>query len=136
MIGTSRGRRDVAVKEKELLWEMYEGFWEGREPCWRMCHCPPAIKEECPASKYSILPCWEIEGTYCKLQIEPETVSGTDTSICKVCRVYKTYGRGRPIELKLFGKGINSSLVSLERLARGKALATSVERRHTDEKGN
>ncbi|MBU2009428.1 MAG: hypothetical protein KJ624_06315, partial [Chloroflexi bacterium] len=106
------------------------------EPCWRMCHCPPAIKEECPASKHPILPCWEIEGTYCKLQTESEGVSGTGIAICKVCRVYKTYGRGRPIEIKLFGKGINSSLVSLERLARGKALASSGERRHTDEKDN
>lgn len=71
------------------------------------------IKEECPAPKYPVLPCWEIEGTYCKLLITPTGVTGTDPTICKVCRVYKTYGRNRPIQIKLFGKGIDASLLSL-----------------------
>lgn len=106
-------------EEEESLWELYEGFWEGKIPCWRMCHCPPMIKEECPAPKYPALPCWEIEGTYCKLQNTPTGLIGTDTTICKVCRVYKRYGRNKPIETRLFGKGINASLTSLERVARG-----------------
>lgn len=106
------------MKQNEFFWELYEGFWEGKTPCWKMCHCPPMIKEECPAPNYPVLPCWEIEGTWCKLQNTPSGMSGTDTSICKVCRVYKTYGHNKPIEIKLFGKGINSSLISLDRLCK------------------
>jgi hypothetical protein len=37
-----------------------------------------------------------------------------------VCRVYKRWGHGEPIEIKLFGRGINTSLASL---AKGKAEA-------------
>ena len=110
MTGISCGLRDAAVREKELLWEMYEGFWEGRDPCWRMCHCPPAIKEECPASKHPILPCWEIEGTYCKLTMEGGHASGRDTTICQVCRVYKKYGAGKPIQIRLMGAGIDTAI--------------------------
>jgi hypothetical protein len=91
-------------------------YWTGRSPCWEMCHCPAMIREECPATKYQFTPCWQIEGTYCKLDDYGET--GNDTSICQVCRVYKKYGNGEPIEIKLFGRGIDSSLKSLERLAR------------------
>jgi len=74
------------------------------------------IREECPAPKYQFLACWEIEGTYCKLDDYGD--SGTDTSICQVCRVYKKYGADQPIELKLFGRGIDSSLKSLEKVAK------------------
>jgi hypothetical protein len=38
--------------------------------------------------------------------------TGTDTSICEVCRVYKKYGDGKRIELKLFGKGIDRAMNS------------------------
>jgi len=91
-------------------------YWAGRSPCWEMCHCPAMIRNECPATKYHFIPCWQIEGTYCKLDDYGE--SGTDTSICQVCRVYKKYGNGEPIELKLFGRGIDSSLKSLGKLAK------------------
>lgn len=91
-------------------------FWNGKSPCWEMCHCPAIIREECPASKYQCLPCWQIEGTYCKLDDYGET--GIDTSICQICRVYKKYSKGEAIELKLFGRGIDSSLKSLERAAK------------------
>jgi hypothetical protein len=80
-----------------------------------MCHCPAQIREACPATKYQFVPCWQIEGTYCKLDDYGE--SGTDTSICQVCRVYKKYSSGEPIELKLLGRGIDSSLKSLEKAA-------------------
>ncbi len=80
-----------------------------------MCHCPAQIREACPATKYQFVPCWQIEGTYCKLDNYGE--SGTDTSICQVCRVFKKYSGGEPIKLKLFGRGIDSSLKSLERAA-------------------
>lgn len=91
-------------------------FWTGKTPCWEMCHCPVMIREECPAPKYQILPCWQVEGTYCKLDDYGE--NGDDVKICEVCRVYKKYSRNKPVELKLFGRGIDSSLKSLEQAAR------------------
>lgn len=81
-------------------------FWQGKTACWEMCHCPEVIKSDCPAYKYRTFPCWEIEGTYCKLS--PDGTSGEDTSICRICRVYKRWGENEPIKLKLFGKGIDS----------------------------
>jgi hypothetical protein len=39
-------------------------------------------------------------------------VTGNDTSICEVCRVYKKYGGGKRIELKLLGKGIDAAMNS------------------------
>jgi len=91
-------------------------FWADKSPCWEMCHCPAIIREECPALKYQFLPCWQIEGTYCKLDDYGET--GTDISICLVCRVYKKYGKDGPIEIKLLGRGIDSSLKSLGKTAK------------------
>jgi len=91
-------------------------FWADKQPCWEKCHCPEMIKAECPSTRYQFLPCWEIEGTYCKL--DDRGATGKDTSICEVCRVYKKYGDGEPIRLKLFGKGINAQLVELEKIAK------------------
>jgi hypothetical protein len=87
-------------------------FWADKQPCWEKCHCPEIIKAECPATKYRFLPCWEIEGTYCKL--DDRGATGNDTSICEVCRVYKKYSDGEPIKLKLIGKGMNSKLSEIE----------------------
>jgi hypothetical protein len=84
-------------------------FWVDKQPCWEKCHCPEEIKSECPATKYQLLPCWEIEGTYCKL--DDHGATGKDTSICNVCRVYKKYGMGQPIKLKLIGNGITTKIV-------------------------
>jgi hypothetical protein len=84
------------------------GFWADKQPCWEKCHCPELIRAECPATKYQFLPCWEIEGTYCKL--DNHGSMGADTSICQVCRVYRKYGNGKPITLKLYGKGMNVSV--------------------------
>ena len=108
--------RLVAEVKGKISLEPVRGFWEQKAPCWEMCHCPAMIREECPATKYQFMPCWQIEGTYCKLDDYGET--GNDTTICQVCRVYKKYGNGEPIELKLFGRGIDSSLKSLGRLAK------------------
>lgn len=85
-------------------------FWVGKAVCWEMCHCPPAIRDECPATKYTSLPCWEIEGTYCKLENKGPVVTGTDTSICEVCKVHKKYGGDKSVELKLYGRGIKTSI--------------------------
>jgi hypothetical protein len=38
-------------------------------------------------------------------------VTGTDTSVCETCRVYKKYGSDKHIELKLFGRGIDTSIL-------------------------
>ena len=90
-------------------------FWADKQPCWEKCHCPEMIKAECPSTAYQFVACWEIEGTYCKL--DDRGATGKDTSICEVCRVYKTYGEGKPIQLKLLGRGINTSLKMLEKVA-------------------
>jgi len=91
-------------------------YWTDRTPCWEACHCPSMIKNECPATVYQFLPCWEIEGTYCKLN--DFGASGKDTSICEVCRVYKKYGKEEPIKLKLFGRGINTKIKELEKISK------------------
>ena len=101
-----RSVREIAKREGT------PDFWQGKTACWEMCQCPEVIKNECPASKYRFLPCWEIEGTYCKLTAD--RTSGTDTSICQTCQVYKRWGRNEPIELRLFGKGIDSFYRYLE----------------------
>ena len=95
----------------KILLEPSLGFWEGKTPCWEMFRCPEAVREECPAFKYRSLPCWQIEGTYCKL--DGYGTTGQDTAICEVCRVYKRWGHGEPIEIKLFGRGIATPLSSL-----------------------
>lgn len=89
-------------------------IWVDHEACWDKCHCPEMIKRECPAPKYTFLRCWEIEGTYCKLNDYGST--GDDTTICESCRVYKKFGNGEPIKLKLFGKGINTKLENLKKI--------------------
>jgi hypothetical protein len=98
------------VKGKTLLGPV-GGFWQGKKPCWEMCQCPEMIRSECPAPKYQSLPCWEIEGTYCKL--DDYGSGGNDISICQVCRVYKKWGGARPIQIKLFGRGIDTNLRSM-----------------------
>ena len=100
MFGKVQSVREIAEREDT------SDFWQGKTPCWEMCHCPQAIKSDCPAPKYPSLPCWEIEGTYCKLTANG--TSGRDISICRRCRVYKRWGQNKPIELKIFGKGIDS----------------------------
>lgn len=89
----------------KILAEPGMGFWEGKTPCWEMFRCPEAVRSECPAFKYRSLPCWEIEGTYCKLYDYGAKGDGTD--ICRNCRTYKRWGQGAPIEIKLFDKGFN-----------------------------
>jgi hypothetical protein len=101
------GRVINEVKGKVLV-EPALGFWEGKTPCWEMFRCPEAMKNECPAFKYRTLPCWQIEGTYCKLRDYGQRGDGTD--ICQVCRVYKKWGHGEPIEIKLRGRGFNTGL--------------------------
>lgn len=91
-------------------------FWADKQPCWEKCHCPELIKAECPATAYQFLPCWEIEGTYCKL--DDHGATGKDTSICEVCRVYKKFGNNEPIRLKLFGKGMDTMLAGLEKVTK------------------
>ena len=84
------------------------GFWEQKTACWEMCHCPELIRNDCPAFEDQSVACWAIEGTYCKLR--DYGTKGDDTSICEVCRVHKRWGAGEPIELKVFGKGIHTTI--------------------------
>lgn len=95
--------RTIAEAKGNIQVEHTTDFWAGKTPCCEMVHCPQLIKSECPAAKNRSLPCWEIEGTYCKLG--RHGLSGLDTSICEVCRVYKRWGNGKLIEIKLFGQG-------------------------------
>ena len=97
-------------KKEEPVEESGADFWAGKTPCWQICNCPPAIRDDCPASKYTSVPCWEIEGTFTKLRKNGDVVISTDTGICETCRVYKKYGGDKLIELKLFGKGIDTSI--------------------------
>ena len=96
------------VKGK-VLTEPGLGFWEGKTPCWEMLHCPEAMRNKCPAFKYRTPPCWQIEGTYCKLF--DYGARGDGAEICENCRVYKRWGQNEPIEIKLFGKGFNAAEV-------------------------
>lgn len=103
---------EIAEIEKRLMEargkipsETVNGFWQGKVPCWEMFRCPEVIRNECPAFRHRALPCWEIEGTYSKLHAYGE--KGDRTGICRYCRVYKKYGDGKPIEIKLVGQGLN-----------------------------
>ncbi|MBN1376373.1 MAG: hypothetical protein JXA01_09480 [Dehalococcoidia bacterium] len=100
----------IVQAEKERGAEQIDvnNFWAGKQPCWEKCHCPDMIKGECPAAKYQFLPCWEIEGTYCKLNDMGTT--GRDTRVCEVCPVYKKYGNDEPIRLKLYGRGMDRAI--------------------------
>ena len=100
--------RVIGEVKGKILPEPTLGFWEGKTPCWEMFRCPEAMKNECPAFKYRSLPCWQIEGTYCKLYDYGAKGDGTD--ICQVCRVYKRWGHGEPIQIKLLGKGFDTAL--------------------------
>jgi len=88
--------------------EVGEGIETDRIPCWQMTNCPQQIRQECPAYTNSSLPCWEMEGTFCKLSMEGSYANGRDTTACQTCRVYKKYGDGRPIRLGLVGAGMNT----------------------------
>jgi len=109
--------RIIGEAKGKILPEPALGFWEGKTPCWEMFRCPEAMKTECPAFKYRSLPCWEIEGTYGKLYDYGAKGDGTD--ICQMCRVYKRWGHGESIEIKLLGKGFNTSGKQLN-ILRGK----------------
>lgn len=96
-------RKDNEQEVAQFLRDAEEhpsNFWYGKTPCWKINHCPDNIKNACPAPKHPYLPCWQIEGTYCKLDERNE--SGEDTSICKLCLVYKQYRGRRPLQIKLF----------------------------------
>ncbi len=95
-------------KRKKPVEAVTSDFWQGKVPCWTMWHCPEVIRNECPALKHISFPCWEIEGTYRKL--DDQRNDGADTSICKLCPVYKKWGQNNPIRIRLLGVGIDTSL--------------------------
>jgi ribosomal protein S17 len=99
--------RVINEAKGKLLTEPALGFWEGKTPCWEMFRCPEAVKNECPAFLYRTRPCWQIEGTYSKLH--DYGTRGDGTEICENCRVYKRWGQGEPVEIKLHGKGFDTT---------------------------
>lgn len=103
--------RIIEKVKGKVLAEQGMGFWEGKTPCWEMFRCPGIIKNDCPAFKYRAFPCWQIEGTFTKLRDYGQ--GGNKTDICQVCQIYKRYGHGEPIQIRLFGKGIDSLLKSV-----------------------
>lgn len=109
-------RIDNKQMERVLVKDEAVSFWDGKKPCWEMCHCPESIRDQCPARKYPALPCWEIEGTYLKLS--DDGVKGDNVRICRVCRVYRKYGRGKPIRIKLYGKGVDARYKELKEKTR------------------
>lgn len=104
----------TATKADKVAEAETRNFWTGKVPCWEKSHCPDMIKGECPAAKFQFLPCWEIEGTYCKL--DDKGATGRDTTICETCQVYRKYGNGEPIRIKLFGHGIDAGLKELQKV--------------------
>jgi hypothetical protein len=104
---------DIAEIEKaiqetkgKLPIEQRNGLWESKTPCWEMFRCPAEVKNNCPAFKYQYQPCWEMEGTYCKLFDYKE--KSNDFNICQYCRVYKRWGNSEPIGIKNPGKEIHA----------------------------
>jgi hypothetical protein len=93
---------EVVTREKRII-----PFWDDKISCWEMCCCPGQIRDECQAYINRLLPCWEIEGTFGKLTIEGGQVNGRNITNCQTCRVYKKYGDGKPINLKLVDSGSN-----------------------------
>ena len=92
IIEEAKGR--LSSRERSL------GFWEGKVSCWEMFRCPEEIRDQCPAFRSRGLPCWEIEGTYCKLF--SYGVESGSTEICECCRVYKKWGQGEPAKIRLY----------------------------------
>lgn len=101
-------RRHIArtQTDRPLAHQRADSFWKDKTPCWEMCQCPDEIRKECPAARHQSIPCWEIEGTFCKL--DDYKATGRDTRICEICPVFKTWGKDRPIKIGLFGSGINT----------------------------
>ena len=87
---------EVVTRENRIV-----PFWDDKVSCWEMCRCPDQIRDECQAYINRLLPCWEIEGTFGKLTMEGGQVNGRNITNCQTCRVYKKYGDGKPIHLRL-----------------------------------
>ena len=52
------------------------------------------------------------------MKLSDDGDKGDDMSICRVCRVYKRYGQGKPIEIRLRGKGLDSHYRALKEKCR------------------
>ena len=75
------------VQEKQNL-----GYWQGKTPCWEMLHCPETMRKQCPVFQHLTTPGWEVGGLYC--QLFDSRQMGVFTDVCRLCRVYKKWGRG------------------------------------------
>ena len=83
---------------------MKKKYWHDRKACWEINQCNEILAKECPAYLHQEYPCWEVEGTYCKLN--DENFSRNEDSRCYSCKVYLQYGKGTPIQVKIFDKGV------------------------------
>ena len=90
----------------EVSQESTLGFWVEKIPCWETFHCSQVTKDDCPAFRYRDLPCWEVEGTYCKLFDCGARDNGNN--VCQACSIYKRWGHGEAIQIKLTSKEFNA----------------------------
>ena len=104
----ARIERVIQEAKRKLVVDRPKGFWAGKTPCWEMLRCPKEIRDDCPAAHFPEYPCWQIQGTYCKLDVHGS--NGSDTGICRVCRVYNKWGEQEPLDIKLTGKGMATGL--------------------------
>jgi hypothetical protein len=72
--------------------------------CWKMTSCPETIRNDCPAYRFPSIPCWQIEGTYCK--VNAWGAQGDDNSICLACKVYLESTGKKSLTITLRGHGI------------------------------
>jgi hypothetical protein len=72
--------------------------------CWEVTSCPEAIRNDCPAYLFPGSRCWQIEGTYCKLN--GWGARGDDNSICLSCQVYREWRGEKSLAITLRGQGM------------------------------
>lgn len=60
------------------------------DPCWKIRHCPPKVREICPAWEFKIGPlCWFINGTVC--HGKPQESWNEKMAICRKCEVFVSF---------------------------------------------
>ncbi len=60
------------------------------DPCWEITHCPPDIREACPAWEFqSGHLCWFINGTVC--QGKPRGSWSEKMTLCRKCDVFVSF---------------------------------------------
>jgi hypothetical protein len=60
------------------------GFWEKKDPCWKLMDCPEFVRKDCLAYLHPERPCWEVAYTKCEILI-------CIRKDCNYCKVYCLY---------------------------------------------